>query len=144
MTRRDYLKSYGERVGYTDDDLSQIPDDDPRARHIERLSQAASQYSIEAEVVETRHCNSGYQVGDTFVLDMDGNFLSSKCPKKLCVYLIAQFMVPVALINERISEELDPNRFHFMRRVRCPDVGVECTGYGETILDIRVIPRKPR
>lgn len=29
--------------------------------------------------------------------------------------------VPVGLINERLSEGLDPNDFHFMRYVRCPD-----------------------
>jgi hypothetical protein len=48
----------------------------------------------------------------------------------------------VALINERLSEKLDPNAFHFMRYVRCPDAGVECLGYGEVTLKVEVIPRK--
>jgi len=49
--------------------------------------------------------------------------------------------VPVALVNERLSESLEPNDFHFMRYVRCPDTGVNCYGYGEVMLQIKVIPR---
>jgi len=63
------------------------------------------------------------------------------CPKKMCVYLISQLAIPVALINERLSEGHDPNDFHFMRYVRCPDVGVECLGYGQVMLKVQVIPR---
>ena len=59
-----------------------------------------------------------------------------------CVYLVSQLTVPVALINERLSEGHDPNDFHFMRYVRCPDVGVECLGYGEVMLKVQVVPRQ--
>ena len=62
-------------------------------------------------------------------------------PPRLCVYAISQLAVPVALINERLSEGLDPNQFHFMHQVRCLDVGVECGGYGEVMLEIKVVPR---
>ena len=47
----------------------------------------------------------------------------------------------MALINERLSEELDPNQFHFMHQVRCLDVGVDCAGYGEVRLGVKVVPR---
>ena len=47
----------------------------------------------------------------------------------------------MALINERLSEGLDPNQFHFMHQVRCLDVGVDCAGYGEVMLEIKVVPR---
>jgi hypothetical protein len=72
---------------------------------------------------------------------MDGNFITKFCPKKLCVYLSSQLTIPVAQINERLSEGLDPNHFHFMRYVRCPDVGVECFGYGEVMLKVEVVSR---
>jgi hypothetical protein len=60
----------------------------------------------------------------------------------LCVYLISQLTIPVALINERLSEGLAPDEFHFMRYLRCPDVGVECLGYGEVMLRVNVVPRE--
>ncbi len=110
-------------------------------RQVKRLSKVASIYSIEVEVVRVRHCNSGYETGQKFILDVDGNFISKLCPKKMCVYLVSQLAIPVGLINERLSESLDPEGFHFMRYVRCPDVGVECQGYGEVMVRIRVVQR---
>lgn len=121
--------------------MDRIPEGDPRIRQINKLTRAAARYSIEARVVAARHCNSGYQAGDRFILDVDGNFVTKFCPPRMCVYLMAQMIVPVALINERLSEGLDPNQFHFMRHVRCPDAGVECGGYGEVMVEVGVIPR---
>ena len=43
--------------------------------------------------------------------------------------------------EERLSEGLDPNGFHFMRYVRCLDTGVECMGYGEVTICVKVIKR---
>lgn len=148
MDENKALKCFGELVGYTEPDLKHFQADDPRVRQMERLGRAAARYSIAAEVVKARHCNSGYKAGDKFILDVDGNFISKFCPSKLCVYAISQLAVPVALINERLSEGLDPNQFHFMHQVRCLDVGVECGGYGEVRFEVKVVPRvkdlKPR
>jgi uncharacterized repeat protein (TIGR04076 family) len=142
------LKRFGELVGYSDADLQHFQAGDPRVRQMERLGRAAARYSIAAEVVQARHCNSGYKEGDKFILDVDGNFITKFCPSRLCVYAVSQMMVPVALINERLSEGLDPNQFHFMHQVRCLDVGVECGGYGEVRFEVKVVARvkdlKPR
>ena len=135
------LKRFGELVGYTEADLKHFQADDPRVRQMERLGRAAARYSIAAEVVKARHCNSGYRVGAKFILDVDGNFITKFCPSRLCVYAMSQLVVPVALINERLSEGLDPNQFHFMHQFRCLDVGVACGGYGEVMLEIKVVPR---
>ncbi len=135
------FRRYADRVGYRDAEREQIQEGDPRLRQIRQLARAAARYAIAAEVVKARHCNSGYRVGDRFILDVDGNFLTKLCPPRLCAYLISQLTVPVALINERLSEGLDPDQFHFMHQVRCLDVGVECGGYGEVMLEIKVVPR---
>ena len=142
MPQEDLIDRYGRRVGYSAADTENLRRGAHQVRHITNLAKAASLYSIEAEVVRARHCNSGYREGDTFVLDVDGNFIARLCPKKLCVYLVAQLTVPVALINERLGENLEPGEFHFMRNLRCPDVGVECSGYGEVMLRVKVVPRE--
>jgi uncharacterized repeat protein (TIGR04076 family) len=136
------LRRFGDRVGYNDSDLQHFQDGDPRLRLMARLAEDAGKYSIRAEVVSAKHCNTGYKTGDKFVLDVDGNFISKLCPKKMCVHLISQLVVPVSLINERLSEGLDPNGFTFMRQVRCTDVGVECSGYGGVMLKVTVVPRQ--
>jgi uncharacterized repeat protein (TIGR04076 family) len=135
------LKRFGELVGYTEADLKNFQAGDPRVRQMERLGRAAARYSIVAEVVQARNCNSGYKAGDTFILDVNGNFITKFCPSRLCIYAIAQLAVPVALINERLSEGLDPKQFHFMHQVRCLDVGVECDGYGKVRFEVKVVPR---
>ena len=135
------IKQFGQRVGYTESEVEMFHEGGHRIRQVKRLSQAASKYSIQAKVVNAKHCNSGHRIGQAFILDVDGNFISKLCPKKMCVYLISQLMVPVALINVRLSEGLEPNDFHFMRYVRCPDAGVECYGYGEVMLKVQVVPR---
>lgn len=142
MSGNEMLRRFGDRVGYSEADLEKFKDGDPRTRHMRNLAAAAPVYSIEAKVVESRHCNSGYRVGDKFVLDADGNFISKLCPKRLCVYAVSQMAVPVALINERLSENLDANAFHFMHQVRCLDVGVDCAGYGGIRMEISVVPRR--
>ncbi len=135
------LKRFGDRVGYTGTDKEHFIEGDSRVRHMERLAEASTRYSIVAEVVKSKHCNSGHAVGDRFVLDVDGNFITKLCPKRMCVYLTSQLIVPIALINERLSENLDPNAFHFMHQVKCLDVGAACEGYGQTMLRVKVEPR---
>ena len=142
MSQDKIIRRYAERVGYSDAEIEKLSEGNHRVRHINRVFNAAPLYSIEAEVVKARHCSSGYKEGDRFVLDVDGNLIGKLCPKRLCVYLISQLTVPVALINERLSEGLEPNDFHFMRYVRCPDVGVDCSGYGEVMLRVGVVPRR--
>ena len=139
---RDVIKAYCQRVGYSEEEKNQFQEGHHRIRHVKRLSEAALLYSIEAKVVASRNCNSGHHVGQTFILDVDGNFITKLCPKKICVYLATQLTIPVALINERLSEGHEPNNFHFMRYARCLDFGVECMGYGEVMLKIQVVPRK--
>ena len=137
----DVITNYARRVGYSDDDLAQFRDRGHRVRHVERLVAAAPLYSIVAEVVFSRHCNTGHTVGQKIVMDVDGSLITKLCPKKMCVYLVSQLTIPVALINERLSEGHDPRDFHFMRQVRCPDPGVDCLGYGEVRCEVRVEPR---
>lgn len=135
------IQRYARRVGYSASQQERFQDGGHRIRQVGRLSRAAALYAIVAEVVRARHCNSGHRVGQRFTLDVDGNFITKRCPKRMCVYLVSQLAIPVALINERLSEGLDPNDFHFMRYVRCPDVGVACYGYGEVMLKVAVLPR---
>jgi hypothetical protein len=138
---REVIEKFVRRVKYSEKDLKAFHEGGHRVRHIERLSEVAPKYSIEAKVVKSHNCNSGHIEGQKLIMDVDGNLISKYCPKRMCVYLVSQLTIPIAVINERFSEGLPPNDFHFMRYVRCPDVGVECMGYGKVMLKIRVVPR---
>jgi hypothetical protein len=135
------VNRFGRKVKYSDKEMAHFLEKGHRVRHVKQLSRAAPTYSIEAEVIMSRNCNTGHIEGQKFILDIDGNFINKHCPKRMCVYLVSQLTVPVALINERLSEGHEPNDFHFMRYVRCLDVGVECLGYGEVMLKVQTVPR---
>ena len=135
------INRFGQHLGYNDSEMKLLEEGGHRIRHVRRLAKAAALYSIEAEVVKSRHCNSKHETGQKIILDVDGNFITKLCPKRMCVYLISQLTLPVAMINERLGEGLEPNDFHFMRYVKCPDAGVECLGFGEVLMKVNVIPR---
>ncbi|CAB5111719.1 hypothetical protein D3OALGA1CA_5730 [Olavius algarvensis associated proteobacterium Delta 3] len=140
---KDIVERFSDRLGYTEKERELFQESGHRIRQVRRMSEAAPRFSILAEVIASRHCNSGHTKGQTLLMDIDGNFITKHCPKKMCVYLISQLTIPVALINERINEGLDPNHFHFMRQVSCLDVGVECMGYGQVMVAVSVVPRDP-
>ncbi len=66
----DVIEKYGQRVGYTDSEMEKFQEGGHRIRHVKRLSEASSLYSIKAEVVKTRHCNSGHEKGQKIILDV--------------------------------------------------------------------------
>jgi hypothetical protein len=138
----DPIAGFGRRVGYSAEEARMFREKGHRTRHVKRLTEAAPLYTIVAEVVRARHCNSGHAAGQKIVMDVDGNLITKRCPKRVCIYLASQLAIPVALINERLSEGCSPDDFHFMRHVRCPDVGVECLGYGEVMVRVRVVARE--
>lgn len=135
------MKHYAKRVGWSDDDLAKLGADDVRRRHITNIAPVSGKYSIVAQITKAEHCNSGYEPGTRLVLDVDGNFISKLCPGRICVYLASQLVVPVAVINERLSEGLDPQPFHFCHTIRCPDMGVDCGGYGQVEAQVTVETR---
>lgn len=139
--KKDIIKKYGDHLKYTAKELKTFQEGGHRIRYVEKIFEVASQYSIEAEVVKSCNCNSGHIEGQKFIMDVYGNFITKYCPKRICVYLISQLTGPVAVINERLSEGLPPNDFHFMRYVRCLDVGVDCMGFGEVTVKVHVVPR---
>ncbi len=74
------IRKYAERVGYTNADMEKFRQGGHRIRQVNRLSEAAPLYSIEAEVVESRNCNSGHANGQKMILDIDGNLIAKFCP----------------------------------------------------------------
>jgi len=139
--KQDLVERFAKRVGYSETEREIFCQGGHRLRQVRRLADASQRFSVRVEVVESHHCNSGHVEGQTFLLDADGNFITKLCPKRMCVYLVSQLIIPVALINERLSEGLDPNDFHFMRQIHCLDSGVDCMGYGQVRAAVTVVPR---
>ena len=52
------IERYAQRVGYTESETALFHEGGHRVRQVRRLSEVALKYSIQAEIVSARHCNS--------------------------------------------------------------------------------------
>ena len=82
---KEVIKKYGKRVEYSEKELKTLHEGGHRIRHIERMSEVARQYSIEAEVVKSRHCNSGHVEGQKLIMDVDGKVVPMGIPGELYI-----------------------------------------------------------
>lgn len=140
MDSTETLRKFAEHLGYTEDETALVTSDEPRTRFAEAMARA--DHLIVATVLRAENCGTGYAPGDRFVLDPAGNFIAKRCPPKLCVYLLSQLALPVALMGERACAGLPPGDIHFMRQVRCLDTGVACKGYGSVLMEITAMSRR--
>ena len=97
-----------------------------------------AQYKMIAEVVKAEGCLSQAKEGDKFVISRGGLLLVNEwtfpnpCAFALGATSMGGFL---SAAQERIAEGLDPNDI-CVNRVKCPDVGVECGGWGEVLFKI--------
>ena len=125
-----------ERVGYTEQQLETFknhafPYKILQTSVIEKLLLT----TIIFEVVESYNCNIQHKVGDKFYFNAEGYMITSKCPDKICPFIMPYFSRMMWLIMERIYEGLDPlPTFPFGH---CDDVGVECGGMGKIRVEIK-------
>ncbi len=93
--------------------------------------------TIVFEVVESHNCNIQHKVGDKFYFNAEGYMITSKCPDKICPFIMPYFSRMMWLIMDRIYEGLDPMpTFAFGD---CDDVGVECGGMGKIRVEIKTV-----
>ena len=126
-------------LGYSDEEMALFR---ARPQNADVLAKAPElmKKSIIAEVVESHGCNSQHKVGDRFIFDGAGNLLTSKCPRRICIYALQALAVPVFVTNELFYAGADPNALRF-NRAGCFDVGVRCGGWGHIVLEVRVEDR---
>jgi uncharacterized repeat protein (TIGR04076 family) len=112
----------------------------PRNEDILSKAPALLDKTIITEVVESHGCNSQHKVGDKFYFDGAGNLLTSRCPKKVCVYALDAAASMIFASNELFYAGVDPNEMRF-KRAACFDVGVQCGGWGRIVLELKVVDR---
>lgn len=129
-----------KHLGYNDEEMKKFREN---RRNVQVLAKAPElmNKTIVVEVVESRNCNSQHKVGDRFIFDGAGNLLTKKCPKRICIYALAQLPQLIFAANELVYAGVDPNEMRF-NRVGCFDVGVDCGGWGHIVMGIKVEERQ--
>jgi uncharacterized repeat protein (TIGR04076 family) len=129
-----------DRLGYTDQEMKAFREN-PRNDDVISKGPALMNKTIVLTVVESHGCNSQHKVGDKFVFDGSGNLLTSRCPKKICVYALSASASMIFTAGELFLAGIDPNEMRF-RRAACFDVGVQCGGWGRIVLEFSIQDRK--
>jgi uncharacterized repeat protein (TIGR04076 family) len=128
-----------ERLGYTEEEMK-VFRENPRNEDVISKAPELINKTIVVEVVASHGCNSQHKVGDKFYFDGAGNLLTTRCPKKICVYALSATASMIFSVGELILAGVDPNEMRF-RRAGCFDVGVQCGGWGRIVLELSVKAR---
>ena len=128
------------RLGYTDEEMK-LFQENPRNEDVMSKAMALMNKTIVFEVVKSHGCNSQHKVGDKIYFDGAGNLLTTLGPKRICIYALGAMEKLIYGANELFYAGVDPNDLRF-KRVGCFDVGVQCGGWGNIVMEIRVEDRK--
>ena len=123
-------------LGYSDKEIAILRSTPKYVKMVELTPQFMT-HKIIAEVVKSHGCHSQLKVGDRIVMNGNGQLIRDECPEKICIWALAPLGGIVNAVFERFAEQLDPNGLLF-DVVNCQDVGVECGGWGQIQMKIRV------
>jgi hypothetical protein len=96
-------------------------------------------WDIIAEVMEAPGC-ANHQPGDKILLSPLGLLRAHEGPEAICVHALPPLSLAVAVIQERLCSDLDPEPYMF-DRLSCLDAGVRCGGWGQAFFKIYPVPR---
>ncbi|MFX1374746.1 MAG: hypothetical protein ACFFA0_02935 [Promethearchaeota archaeon] len=132
-------KNIMNNFGYNEEELNLFLEN---SRNQETLSKSLKLLSktFVVEVIESHGCNSQHKVGDKFYFDGAGNLLTSLSPKKICIYALAELDKLIFAANELLLAGINPNHMRF-KRASCFDVGLKCDGWGQIIMELKVMNR---
>lgn len=133
------LKIIQKRFNYNDNEIKEF-NDNPRNEELLSLQKELSNKIIVLEVVKSKGCNIQHKIGDKIYFDAIGNILTDLCPKKICSYSLNSALMMVYAANEMLFAGIDPNEMRF-KRSSCFDVGIDCGGWGNIVLELSVIDK---
>jgi putative sterol carrier protein len=128
-------KGIQDLFGYTDEQVESLKEN--QIQYIEKMTER-TKYNLVAEVVESRNCGWGNQVGDKIVLWGGVMIRPSECTNKdgLCLFAVAPLQPFSQVFLDRVSSGMDPTKSVF-KRIKCLDTGVEHCGWGEIVMEVR-------
>jgi len=135
------IKSFIQKhLGYTNEEMKIFLDN---PKNIEILAKAPKimNKTIVIEVIKSHGCNAQHKVGDKLYFDGMGNLLTKLCPKRICISALSAVEKLIYISTALSYAGADPNEMEF-NRVGCSDVGLQCGGWGNIAMEIRVEDRK--
>ena len=138
MDQDQFIRRIQKRLGLGDQEFKVIRDN-PKYQRLFKNALAGARYTLVAEVVESKACQSGHAKGQKLYFDSAGNLLTRQSPERICAFLMPNLTVLINAFFENIMNGRDPNEVIF-NRTGCFDVGPACGGWGHVILEMKAEP----
>jgi len=129
-----------QHLGYDDEEMARFRAD-PRNAKVLAVAPEMRRKTIVFEVVKSHGCNSQHQVGTRFFYTGDGNLITRLAPKRVCAYALPVMTHTIFALHELWYAGVDPNEACF-RRASCFDVGIGCGGWGNVVVEAKVMDRE--
>ena len=123
-------------LGMSDEDIEKVTPE--QEREYKNSIENMGKYRLVAEVVKSKYCAAGVQVGQKIVIDGAAiNAEETDCP--LCVGAIAPLERANAVYMDRCAQGGEMTAP--LAGVACIDPGFEAGGLGSVLFDVRVEPK---
>lgn len=134
------LKNMQTLLEFTDEEMEQFKAN-PKNLEILKMSPNLMKKTIVVEVTKSHGCASQHKVGDKFYFTGDGNLLTRLCPKRMCMSALSAAGGLVGSAVTFMWAGRDANEMLFTT-AGCSDVGLQCGGWGNIVMNVRVEDRK--
>ncbi len=124
---------------FTDEEMK-ILMENPKNIQILKKAPDLMNKTIIVEVVKSHGCAVQHRVGDKLYFTGDGNLLTKLCPNRVCLPALNAAGRLVSNAVTLMYADQDPNKMMF-KIAGCSDVGLECGGWGNIAMEIRVEDR---
>ena len=95
----------------------------------------------EEEVISSKGCNSQHKVGDKFYFDGSGNLITKLNPKRICIFALQPITAQIFALHELFYAGID-NPKSLFNLAGCSDVGLQCGGWGNIVMEVTMEDRK--
>lgn len=124
-----------QRLGLSDEEFK-VVGENPKYENLVKNAIEGSRYRLVAEVVESKGCHSGHEIGQRIIFDSAGNLLTRESPERVCAFLMPNLTVLINAFFENLMNGRNPNEVMF-NRTGCFDVGHACGGWGHVRVEMK-------
>lgn len=137
---KETIKAMQEVLKFSDEEMKKLLDN-PKNVQILNKSPELMKKTIIVEVTKSHGCASQHRVGEKFYFTGDGNLLTKLCPSRMCMSALS---AAGGLVDNAVTFMFagrDANEMPFTT-AGCSDVGLQCGGWGNIVMNVRVEDRK--
>ena len=124
-----------QQLGYNDDEIKLFKENPHNESAILKLP-ALLNMKFVFEVMVSHGCGCKHKKGDKIYFDGLGQLIPEQSPQRICAFSISAVSQLIFTAQELVYAGVNPNDMR-LNRVGCYDVGINCGGWGNIVLEFK-------